>query len=120
MNTQHKCRATTMRECPIADALVESALGKLKRRKNDDPVTAAIHIRLDALENLAADMKWIKEQVESLFRVLKLCENITSFTARWAWVVTKIVAAIAVVVTAFKIGITEIFDIMKAALRFWK
>jgi len=105
-----------MGDCPIADALVNSALHKLQRRKND-PVTTAIHMRLDALEELSNDMKEIKEWIATVVKVTRALEIIGGFITKWTLGMAKVSIACGVVWASIKLGGHEFVELLKAIFR---
>jgi len=124
--TQPRCHATRMSECPIAEALVDSALHKLKRRKND-PVTTAIHARLDTLEEIATGMKdiraWaaeIREWISTVTKVTRGMEVLVEFLAKWSGRAIKIAAAIGAVWASIRLSAQDVLDFLKVTMRWWK
>lgn len=76
-------------------------------RRKEDPVIVAIHVRLDRLEDISADLSEIKEWIGTVVKVTRMLELTGNFLTRWAVLWLKLTGAIGFVWITFKYGLVE-------------
>ncbi len=78
---------------------------------------AAIHKRLDALEEISSDMKEIKEWIATVVRMTLIIERVGDFMIKWAWRFVKFFSAVGAVWAMMKLGTVEVFNWIRSWVR---
>lgn len=105
-------------EACATEGLSNKVIRKPKRhRVNGDPVIDAIHDRLDTLEELAEDIRQIKEWIATVVKVMKAMEFFGHTFSRIAVVIAKISFGCSLIWLSIQMGIHDLTTFVMNLLR---